>query len=81
MLVIWAGVIQVILLWLLAALAKERSSGVGAIVFLMLVANVGHAVLVLKYFFLLPALFDFAVAFTLQIALISIMRPKNNDAN
>lgn len=65
------GVIEVILLWQLAALAKTDSYRIRPPIALFIFANLAHAVLIWKYFFLVPAVFDIAVAACLGWALIA----------
>ena len=72
LLVILWGFIEVLLLWQLSILAKNVSIRLKPIIALLLLVNVGHAVLTLRYFFLVPAIFDLIVALFLGFAFISI---------
>ncbi len=66
--ILW-GVIEVCFLWQLATLAKISQVSVLPFIIILLLANVGHAFLTLKYFFLLPAVFDILIALVLLGAL------------
>lgn len=65
--ILW-GVVEILLLWSMASLANRTS--VAALIAVLLAANIGHAILTLRYFFFLPALFDILVAAVLIVALI-----------
>ncbi len=65
--ILW-GAAEIALLWVVANLADVTA--VTAVIAILIVANIGHAALTLRYFFPLPALFDTLVAITLIIALI-----------
>jgi hypothetical protein len=67
--ILW-GVIEVVLLWQLAGIANTGLVSVAPLVATLLAANLGHAVLTLRYFFLLPPLFDILVAIALVVALV-----------
>lgn len=69
LLVILWGVVEIVLLWLLAALAN-LAVPITAIVMLLLVANIAHGILALRYFFLVPAIFDLLVVIPLFLALL-----------
>lgn len=66
MLIVW-GFAEVLLLWRVAVLSTAVS--VAPLVVILLLANVGHAILALRYFFPLPAVFDGLVAIALVLAL------------
>ena len=68
MLVILWGVIEVVLLWQLAALSAASES-VAPLIITLLVANIGHALLTLRYFFLIPVVFDVLIAIVLGLSL------------
>ncbi|TMH28859.1 MAG: hypothetical protein E6H66_20930 [Betaproteobacteria bacterium] len=69
---ILSGVVEVVLLWLLAAIAKERPGRVRPAIALFIFANVVHALLVWKYFALVaPMSFDILIAMTLGLAFVS----------
>ena len=72
MVAIWWGVIEIVLLWQLAALVGTHSASVGPLIAALLVANIGHAILMLRYFFLIPAIFDILIAVVLGAALVTI---------
>lgn len=75
LMVILSGVIQVVLLWLLAVLAKHESYRLRPIIALFIFANVTHALLVWKYFQLIaPMAFDVLIALTLSFAFVSTSR-------
>jgi hypothetical protein len=52
--------LEAVLLWLLAAIAKSNSQLVRPVIALFIGANIGYALLVWKYFFPLPSYFDIA---------------------
>jgi hypothetical protein len=62
--------VEAILFWQLAAIATTAPMIARPIIMLFLVANVGHAVLVLRYFFLVPLVPDVLIAILLATALI-----------
>ena len=66
--ILW-GVVEVVLLWQLARLAGASSASVAPLVATLLAANIGHAILTLRYFFLIPAIFDIMIAILLAVAL------------
>ena len=75
LMVILSGVIEVVVLWQLAALAKNEAYRVRPIIALFILANVMHALLVWKYFELIaPVTFDILVALTLSFAFVSARR-------
>src|SRR5690242_1388958 len=57
--ILW-GVIEVILLWQCASLATSSPASAAPLLGTLLAANIGHAILTLRYFFLIPAAFDAA---------------------
>jgi hypothetical protein len=57
------------LLWQVAALSSTPSISVAPLVATLLVANIAHAVLALRYFFLAPVMFDCVIAIVLAVAL------------
>jgi len=67
--ILW-GLIEVVLLWQFATLSKPDPFRLRPVIFLIFIANIGHALLTLKYFFLLPAIFDFIIAALLGFAFI-----------
>jgi hypothetical protein len=68
MVIVW-GVVEVVLLWQLSSLASSSSPSVAPLVVTLLAANVAHAILALRYFFLIPVVFDAVVAILLAVAL------------
>jgi hypothetical protein len=66
--ILW-GIIEIILLWQLAALASTSSVSIAPLVATLLIANIGHAVLTFRYFFLVPVIFDCLIAIVLAVAL------------
>lgn len=68
---ILTGVFEIVVLWQLAALAKANPSHGRPMVALLILFNLAHAALVRQYFFLMPALFDIAVAACLLWAFIA----------
>ena len=69
------GVIEVVLLWQLASISKISSVKIRPFIALLFFATLAHAILILKYFFLLPAIFDFITVLLLGVA---YMRAKEN---
>ncbi len=67
--ILW-GIIEIFLLWQLAGIAGISSVSITAFLILLLAANIGHAILTLRYFFLVPAIFDFLIALVLVLALL-----------
>jgi hypothetical protein len=75
LMVILSGVIEMVSLWYLAALAKTEPSRVRPIVALFILANFVHAFLVWKYFALpVPIAFDIVIALVLSVAFVSARR-------
>ena len=75
LMVILSGAIEVVLLWQLAALAKDEAYRVRPIIALFILANVAHAMLVWKYFAIIaPIAFDILIAVTLGFAFWSARR-------
>ena len=66
--IIW-GIVEVIILWQLATLAREGSVSVRPVIATLLGANVAHAALTFRYFFLQPVVFDLLIAIVLALAL------------
>lgn len=64
--------IEAVLFWQLAALAKTDSVRIRPIVALFLLANVGYAILVWNYFFLTPIVPDTAIVICLGLTLITL---------
>ncbi len=63
--------IEAVLFWQLAILAKTDSLRIRPMVALFLFANIGYAILVYKYFFLKPLFADAVIAMVLALALIT----------
>ncbi|HLZ17866.1 MAG TPA: hypothetical protein VKQ08_12530 [Cyclobacteriaceae bacterium] len=68
LLAILYGTVEVALLFVLAALAKSNSFRLRPSIAVFIAANMLHAVLILNYFFLLPATFDLVVSLLLVAA-------------
>lgn len=66
--ILW-GFVEVAILWDLAFVATKGSVSVVPWVGTLLVANVAHAALTLRYFFLTPVMFDLLIAIILALAL------------
>ena len=62
--------VEAILFWQLASIAGKAPQMVRPIVALFLVANVGHAVLETRYFFLVPLIPDLVIALLLAWTLV-----------
>ena len=67
-----AGVVlfEALILWLLARPFRADPRGLAPVLIVLIVANLAHAALVLRYFFPLPAMFDGLVAGLLLAALL-----------
>src|SRR5579859_323440 len=68
-----ACVVEGLLLWLLAPLVTEPKR-LRPILLLLIAANIAHAALVLRYFFLLPLIFDALVAALIALSLWPVRR-------
>lgn len=68
--IMW-GVIEIALLWALTTVAGAQTASLTALIVILLAANVGHAVLTLRYFFLIPAIFDVIISIVLVAALVA----------
>jgi hypothetical protein len=66
--------VEAILFWQLAGVAVLSPAVLRPIIALFLVANVAHALLVARYFFLVPLVPDVAIALVLAAALITSTR-------
>jgi hypothetical protein len=66
--ILW-GIIEIVLLWQLAAIAAVSSVSIGPIVATLVAANIAHGVLTLRYFFLVPVVFDVLIAIVLTFGL------------
>jgi len=66
--------IEAVLFWQLAGLARKSPALMRPIAALFLVANVGYAILVRIYFFPLPGYFDLAIAVLLGAAIVTSLR-------
>jgi|SRR5579875_1122837 len=66
--ILW-GFVEVAILWYLAFMVSKGSVSVVPLVGILLVANVAHAALTLRYFFLTPVIFDLLIATILILAL------------
>jgi hypothetical protein len=71
LLAVLSGVIEVVILWQLATLAKTDPNRVRPFIATFIFANVAHATLMWRYFFLGPLVFDVAVAACLGWALLA----------
>jgi len=65
-----AVLVEAIILWLLVRPLRDAPAGVAPILVVLVLANLLHAGLVLRYFFPLPAMFDGLVAALLLAALL-----------
>jgi hypothetical protein len=63
--------IEAVLFWQLAAIAKTNPTLIRPVAGLFLLANVGYAILVRVYFFPLPGYFDIAIAVLLGAVLVT----------
>jgi len=73
-----AGIVlfEALILWLLARPFRADPKGIAPVLVVLIVANLAHAFLVLRYFFPLPAMFDGLVAALLLAALL-LPKPGN----
>jgi hypothetical protein len=70
-LAILSGVIEAILLWQLALIAKRHAGEVRPVIVLFIFANIAHAFVVWRYFSLLaPIVFDVVIAMLLGFGLV-----------
>lgn len=65
--ILW-GAVEIAILWLLVSTASTSSVSV-PLVGILLVANVAHAALTLRYFFITPVIFDLLIAIILALVL------------
>lgn len=63
--------IEAVLLWQLATIAKTGAPMVRPIVALFCLANIGHAILTWKYFFITPIVPDVVIAVCLAFAFVA----------
>jgi hypothetical protein len=66
--ILW-GAVEIAILWVLVSTAGKGSVSIVPLVGILLVANVAHAALTLRYFFLTPVIFDVLIAILLAMAL------------
>ena len=59
--VIASGMVEVLLLWAAASLAKRDPEAARPFVWILVVANAAHAAIALRFFFPLPAILDAVV--------------------
>ena len=62
--------VEAILFWQLAGIASATPSILRPIIILFLAANIGHALLVLRYFFLVPVVPDLVISVLLTLATV-----------
>jgi len=65
-----ACLVEAVLLWMLADIAKTQPALVRPILGVFVVANLGHIALTARYFFYVPIVFDLAIAITLVWAFV-----------
>jgi hypothetical protein len=71
LLAILSGVVEIILLWQLASIAKKHAGAIRPVVALFIMANLAHAFVVWRYFSLAaPIVFDLVIAMLLAFALV-----------
>ncbi len=76
LLAILSGVIEAVLLWQVASLAKNEAGRLRPVVMLFIFANLAHACLVWTYFSLIPPVtFDLLIASLLTVAFVAA-RPR-----
>ncbi|HKB46027.1 MAG TPA: hypothetical protein VKC90_16640, partial [Chitinophagaceae bacterium] len=68
LLAILYGVVEIVLLLLLSSLSKTNSFKLRPVIAVFIFANILHAILILNYFFLLPAIFDLIISLVLGAA-------------
>jgi hypothetical protein len=68
--------IEAVLFWQLATIARTVPNLITPIAALFLLANIGYAALVWKYFFPLPGYFDIAIALLLGLTIVSASRTR-----
>jgi hypothetical protein len=67
--ILW-GVVEIFLLWQVASIAAASSVSIIPFLVLLLIANIGHAILTMLYFFPLPAVFDLLIALVLFLTML-----------
>lgn len=67
--ILW-GFIEVLLLWQFTILSKTSTISVTPFLIILVFANIGHAILTLRYFFLIPAIFDLLITIMLLLAIM-----------
>src|SRR6266702_4074550 len=63
--------LEAVLFWQLATIAKTTPLVIRPIVALFFLANIGHAILVLRYFFITPLVPDILIAACLSFAFMT----------
>lgn len=71
LLAILFGLFEAALLWQMIIFARTPSIEIKPLIAILFLANIAHALLTLKYFFLLPVIFDILVAIFLVLAFIT----------
>ncbi len=66
--ILW-GYVEIAILWQLVFMARNGSVSVVPLVAILLAANVAHAALTLRYFFLTPVIFDLLIAIILGLVI------------
>ncbi len=71
LLAILLGVVEIVSLWQLSLQARTDPHRITPLVTLWLFMNLAHGILILNYFFILPAVFDFLMVILLTSTLIT----------
>ncbi|MBS1545455.1 MAG: hypothetical protein JST14_17595 [Bacteroidetes bacterium] len=71
MVAILMGLLEILLLWFLSGLLGRNTREALPFLLIMVVINVFHILITLKFFFILPATFDAAVTFSLLSAYLA----------
>lgn len=69
--ILW-GFVEVAFLWQMIIFAKTPSIEIKPLITILFLANIVHAILTLRYFFLIPVIFDVLVAIFLALAFIFV---------
>jgi len=68
LLAIFFGIVEIALLWQLSIIPQNFLPIIKPIIAVLIFANILHGILTLKYFFLLPVVFDLVVTILLALA-------------
>lgn len=72
LLAILFGLVEIALLWQLSIIPENSLPIIKPIIAVLLFANILHGILTVKYFFLLPAIFDLLIATLLVLTFMNV---------